>query len=84
MSKLENEIKELIIECLNLEDITPDDIITSDPLFIDGLGLDSIDALEIGMALQKKYGVKISAQSDETREQFYSVATLTKFISDNS
>ena len=52
---LEEELKKLIIEVLELEEITPDDIKTDEALFIDGLGLDSIDALELGMALKKKY-----------------------------
>ena len=52
---LENEIKTLIIESLELEDVTVDDIKDEEPLFISGLGLDSIDALELGMALKKKY-----------------------------
>jgi len=64
---LEHEIKELIISSLSLEDITPEDIDPTAPLFVEGLGLDSIDALELGLALQKKYGVSLSADSEETR-----------------
>lgn len=55
MQELEHEIKQLIIASLSLEDIAPDDIETEAPLFVDGLGLDSIDALELGLALQKRY-----------------------------
>lgn len=64
MLQLEQEIKELIISSLALEDITPQDIDATAPLFVDGLGLDSIDALELGLALQKRYGVSMSADSE--------------------
>jgi acyl carrier protein len=77
---LEHEIKELIIASLSLEDITPDDIETAAPLFVEGLGLDSIDALELGMALQKRYGVSLSADSQETRRHFASVQALAEFV----
>ncbi len=80
MSNLELEIKQLIIDTLNLEDITVDDIITEDPLFNDGLGLDSIDALELGLAIKNKYNVLLSAENEQMREHFYSVQTLAKFI----
>lgn len=83
MSDLEESIKELIIEALDLEDIAPADIETEDPLFDGGLGLDSIDALELGMALQAKYGVKIDAEDENTREYFRSVSNLARFVSDN-
>ena len=56
MAELELEIKQLIIDTLMLEDIKPEDIDSAEPLFVEGLGLDSIDALELGVALQKKYG----------------------------
>lgn len=77
---LELEIKQLIIQSLNLEDITPDDIDADAPLFVEGLGLDSIDALELGLALQKRYGVALSADSVETRKHFASVAALASFV----
>jgi acyl carrier protein len=77
---LELEVKELIIDVLQLEDITPADIDSAAPLFVDGLGLDSIDALELGVALQKKYGISLSANSDETRQHFTSVAALAALI----
>lgn len=82
MEPLEQELKTLIIEVLDLEDITVDDINSEEPLFVDGLGLDSIDALELGVALQKKYGVKIEAEGEQTRELFASVKNLAKFITD--
>jgi acyl carrier protein len=78
--QLEQEIKELIISSLALEDIGPDDIDTAAPLFVEGLGLDSIDALELGLALQKRYGVSMSADSEETRRQFRSVQSLAAFV----
>src|SRR5471032_1935378 len=80
MQQLENDIKELIISSLALEDITPADIDANAPLFVDGLGLDSIDALELGLALQKRYGVSLSAESDEVRAHFASVRTLAAFV----
>lgn len=83
MSELEQSIKELIIEALDLEDIEPADIVTDDPLFDGGLGLDSIDALELGMALQAKYGVKIDAEDENTREYFRSVSNLARFVAEN-
>ncbi|AMC34384.1 phosphopantetheine-binding protein [Janthinobacterium sp. B9-8] len=81
MLALEQEIKQLIISALNLEDLSPDDIDASAPLFVDGLGLDSIDALELGLALQKSYGVSLSADSSETRAHFASVQALAAFVS---
>ncbi|HEY9103756.1 phosphopantetheine-binding protein [Chitinimonas sp.] len=81
MQALEQEIKGLIIESLNLEDISPDDIDPEAALFVEGLGLDSIDALELGLALQKRYGVTMSADSEETRQHFGSVRKLAAFVS---
>lgn len=80
MQQLENDIKELIISSLALEDLTPEDIDAAAPLFVDGLGLDSIDALELGLALQKRYGVSLSAESEEVRAHFASVKTLAAFV----
>ena len=80
MQQLENDIKTLIISSLALEDITPDDIDAAAPLFVDGLGLDSIDALELGLALQKRYGVSLSAESEEVRAHFASVRALAQFV----
>lgn len=75
-----DEIKQLIIDTLDLEDITPEDIEDEAPLFVDGLGLDSIDALELGMALKKKYNLKMGSDNDENKEYFYSVKTIADFI----
>ncbi len=82
MEQIIQELKEYIIEELNLEEITPEDIDTDAPLFGDGLGLDSIDALEIILILEKNYGVKI-ANSAEVRPVFYSVRTLAEYIVKN-
>jgi acyl carrier protein len=78
--QLIDEIRQLIITTLDLEDIGPGDIEPAAPLFGDGLGLDSIDALELGVALQKCYGLKIDAEEDNMREHFYSVLSLASFV----
>lgn len=80
---LEQEVKEMIIDVLQLEDITAADIDTDAPLFVEGLGLDSIDALELGVALQKRYGISLSAESEDTRRHFASVRALTTLIENN-
>ncbi|GAD80394.1 phosphopantetheine-binding protein [Vibrio ezurae] len=81
MENLHNDIKQLIIDALNLEDLTIDDIETEAPLFGDGLGLDSIDALELGLAIKKKYNIIIDADDTNTREHFASVSNLAAYIS---
>ena len=83
MDDLELEIKKLIISSLNLEDHQPEDINSEESLFADSLGLDSIDALELGVALQKKYGLELSNVTKTEGKHFYSVATLAKFVSEN-
>ncbi|MBU3611604.1 phosphopantetheine-binding protein [Polynucleobacter sp. MG-27-Goln-C1] len=83
MSDLELEIKKLIISSLNLEDYQPEDISSEESLFADGLGLDSIDALELGVALQKKYGLELTNVTKTEGKHFYSVATLAKFVAEN-
>lgn len=75
------EIKQLIIDSLDLEDVSVDDIEDDALLFGEGLGLDSIDALELGLAISKKYGVKIDAENSETKEHFKSVNSLASFVS---
>lgn len=80
MQELEHEIKELIISALSLEDVSATEIDATAPLFGEGLGLDSIDALELGLALQKQYGVSLSADSEETRRHFGSVQALAAFV----
>lgn len=76
-STLINDIKALVISSLNLEDTTVEDIDENAPLFGEGLGLDSIDALELGLALKKTYGITLSA---EAREVFHSVKTLADYV----
>ena len=81
MLALIDELKTLIIETLNLEDVAPADIDTDAPLFNEGLGLDSIDALELGVALNKRYGMTMSSESEETRQRFASVRHLADYVS---
>lgn len=79
--ELEQQIKQLIIDSLALEDITVEDIETEAPLFgDDGLGLDSVDALELGLAVQKTFGLQLDSEQQNLREHFESVATLASFI----
>ena len=80
---LEQEIKELIVATMSLEDIEAGDIDADAPLFNEGLGLDSIDALELGLALQKRYGVTLAADSEDTRRHFASVKALAAFVAGN-
>ena len=80
LSKLELELKHLIVDALALEDLTPDSIDSSAPLFSDGLGLDSIDALEIAMVLEQQYGVTVDDDEDANRERFASVRSLAEFV----
>ncbi len=79
-SSLENELKQLIIDALNLEDVTVDDIEREEPLFDEGLGLDSIDALELGLAIRKRYSVRIDAEKDDVVKIFASIVSLAEFI----
>lgn len=80
MSNLEDEIKQLIIKSLDLEDLSIEDIDSQEALFNEGLGLDSIDALELGLAIRKKYNVRIDAETDDVAKIFASVASLAEFI----
>jgi acyl carrier protein len=77
---MENEIKQLIIDALALEDLAVADIDSQAPLFDGGLGLDSIDALELGLAIRRKYNVKIDAEKEEVVKIFASVSTLSDYI----
>ena len=81
MEALKQELKELIITSLDLEDVTIGDIVDDEPLFVDGLGLDSIDALELGVAIKKKYQVKLDANSDDNKKHFASINSLAAFVS---
>lgn len=80
MNELEAELKQLIVESLQLEDIAADQIDSEAPLFGEGLGLDSIDALELAVALSKKYGVQLEADGPQNREVFASVRQLAAYI----
>lgn len=78
-----DELKTLLISELNLEDISPDDIDPAAPLFRDGLGLDSIDALELAVILDKKYGIKIQASDERNEQIFSSLNALAGFVAEN-
>jgi acyl carrier protein len=80
---LEQELKGLIVETLALEDVEPGEIETEAPLFVEGLGLDSIDALELAMALEERFGVKIGEDPEENQRIFASVASLAAFVEEN-
>ncbi len=80
MAELHQEIKQLIIDTLELEDIVVDEIVDDEALFVDGLGLDSIDALEIGLMLQMHFGIRLDSDSEETRRQFTSINTLAALV----
>jgi len=80
MSDLQTEIKQLIIEALGLEDMAAEDIAADLTLFGEGLGLDSVDALELGLAIQKRFGIKIDAEAKDTRQHFANVASLAAFV----
>ncbi|MCQ2228365.1 MAG: phosphopantetheine-binding protein [Bacteroidales bacterium] len=82
MEELKTQLKQQIIDALNLEDITPADIDNEAPLFGDGLGLDSIDALEIILILESNYGIHI-ANAGEARPLFKSINTLADFVAAN-
>ncbi len=80
MEELELEVKSLIVDALKLEDIEPAEIDSEEPLFGEGLGLDSIDALELGVALRKAFGIKIDSVTDEVKQHFANVRSLARFI----
>lgn len=80
---LTDEIKELIIKGLNLPDLKPSDIDESAPLFGEGLGLDSVDALELGLLVQKNYGVVLDSKTMDLKSIFQSVKSLAEFVEKN-
>ena len=82
MEELIAKLKQQIIEQLNLEDMSPDDIDEKEPLFNEGLGLDSIDALELIVLLEREYGIKMENPQDG-KKVFYSVETLAQYIQEN-
>lgn len=83
-TELEDEIRQVILASVEVDGLTAADLEADKPLFGEGVGLDSIDALEIGAALRKKYQVKFKANSEENRDHFRSVATLAAFIAANA
>ncbi len=83
MTELKQELKALLIDALNLEDITVEDIEDDMSLFTEeGLGLDSVDGLELGLALKKKYGISLSTESAETHEYFKTINSLAQCVTD--
>ena len=80
VDELELELKKLIVEALKLEDLAPEEIDSEELLFATGLGLDSIDALELGVALRKVYGLKIESVTEEVKQHFMNVRSLAQFI----
>ena len=83
LSPTEFEIANLIIDALALEDIAPNDITPDAPLFNEGLGLDSIDALELAMAISQKYGFQLKSDDSDNAQIFSSLRNLTKHIETN-
>ena len=78
--EIESKLKDVIVSALDLEDLAAADIVTDAPLFGEGLGLDSIDALELGMAVKKAFGFTFSSEPAENRKIFYSVKTLADYL----
>lgn len=83
MSELIEKLKVQIIEQLNLEDVSPEDINPEEPLFDSDLGLDSIDALEIIVMLEREYGLKVQSK-EEGQKIFYSLQTMADFIAEKT
>ena len=82
-SDFEKEVAELIVESLNLEDVEPSEIEPDEPLFVDGLALDSIDALELALAIAQKYSVQFKADDANVQEVFGSLRTLSAYIAEH-
>jgi acyl carrier protein len=80
MTPLEQEVAEMIIEAVNLEDIEASDIVPEEPLFGEGLGLDSIDALEISLAISQRYGFQIKSDDENNQQIFSSLRALSQHI----
>ncbi len=83
MAPLEAEVAQLIVEALNIEDVIPEDIDPEAPLFREGLGLDSIDALELALAISKKYGFKLQSDDKQNSAIFRSLRALTQHVEQN-
>jgi acyl carrier protein len=80
VNALQQEIAQLIVDTLNLEDVDPSQIPVEQPLFGEGLGLDSVDALELALALQKRYDIRIASDSKDARQHFATIASLADFV----
>lgn len=80
MSPLESEIARLIVDALQLEEVRPEDIDPTEPLFREGLGLDSIDALELSLALSRAYGVKLQSDDTDNDKIFASLRALAAYV----
>jgi len=80
---LELELKHLIIEALALEDVAPENIESNAALFVEGLGLDSIDALELAMALEERYGVRIGDDPELNQQIFASLRNLAAYVDEH-
>lgn len=83
LENLHDDLKKLIVDTLALEEVTAGEIETDAPLFVEGLGLDSIDALEIAMVLEEQYGVVLDDDPDKNREVFASVRSLAAFVAEH-
>ncbi len=82
LARIKKDLKEILVRDLSLEDVTPGDIRDDEPLFGEGLGLDSLDAVEIVVLLQRNFGLEVK-NMDQGREIFRSVSTLADFVYDN-
>ena len=82
--EIERKLKETVVSSLDLEDLSPEEIETDVPLFGEGLGLDSIDALELGMAVKKAFGVSFSQNPADNKKIFYSVKTLADYVEEQT
>jgi acyl carrier protein len=84
MEALEQELKQLIVECLMLDDVVATEIESGAPLFASGLGLDSIDALELAMAIERRFGVKFTPDDERNREIFANVKNLAAYVAEET
>lgn len=83
-TEAEQTLAVLVVETLNLEDVTAEEIDPEAPLFGDGLGLDSIDALELALAISQNYGVQLQAEDEDSKQAFTTLASLNAYIQENS
>lgn len=80
LQEVETELKRLIVETLMLDDVAPEQIVSTEPLFVEGLGLDSIDALELAMAIDQRWGVQFADDPDQNQRLFASARSLAEHI----